>query len=1181
MKLKLIIIYGSLAAIGAVFYFQIGSSPQPKRDKYPKSASQDVSQGKTGEAGVYVDTGLTSLRKNDPKAAESAFKKALEIDPKYIRARAALATLYLAMGDQERGEQELILAAKSDPENQELLHILGTYESSTRRLDDYENLYRDLLKRKPDSIAGKKKLSEVLVVKGDLPRAWASTQEIWKVSPGDLDILYFYGRFHLTQNEYSRAAELFFQVTRERSRFAPAYYFLGRARLGSDDTRQAETAFAKAKELNPVWLAPRMALARLYLDRGAYDRALEESEPILQTQPRNFDILMIAGTARLKKGEAGPALDLFNRAKEVSPTDATPQIHMGEAYVVQKKYGQALTAYEEALKLDPDRIDALGSIAQILALQGNRKAGFERVQQQLAKTKNKAEVYQLLGQLSMDQQDYEQALSYLQKAVALKPDLFSAAHLIASTYMAQKKFDQAIAESEKIIQKNPRATQSYMLLGVLHDQKQQYDQANRYYKKVLELDKNSALAANNLAWNYAQYGGDLDVASTLAQKARELSPNDENIAHTLGWIYYKRGVYMRAIGLLKESSEKFKDRNPTVLYHLGMAYSKKGDNTLAKESLLKALKLDQNFPEAKEAKQALDQIGEKNVTASEAGVYVDTGLIGLRKNDPKVAEGAFRKALEVDPKYTRARAALAILYFAMGDQERGEQELILATKSDPENEDLLHILGTYGSRTRRLDDYENLYTELLKRKPDSLAVKKKLTELLIVKGEFREARRYVGEIRKARRNDIDAGYFDGRIFLAEKDYVVATDKLFLVTRETPRFAPGYYFLGQARLGTNDTRQAQVAFTQAKELNPVWLAPRLALARMYLAGGDYNLALEESEPMLQVQPRNVEILIIAGTARLKKGEAGPALELFNRAKEVSPTDATPQINMGAAYVVQKKYGQALAAYEEALKLDPDGTDALGSIAQVLAVQGNQKAGFERVQQQLAKTKNKAEVYQLLGQLSMDQQDYEQALSYLQKAVALKPDLFSAAHLIASTYMAQKKFDQAMAESEKIIQKNPRATRSYMLLGILHDQKQQYDQANRNYKKVLDLDKNSALAANNLAWNYAQYGGDLDAALTLAQKARGLSPNDENVAHTLGWIYYKRGVYSRAIGFLKESSEKFKDRNPTVLYHLGMAYSKKGDNTLAKESLSKALKLDQNFPEAKEAKQALDQIGAKTG
>jgi tetratricopeptide (TPR) repeat protein len=68
---------------------------------------------------------------------------------------------------------------------------------------------------------------------------------------------------------------------------------------------------------------------------------------------------------------------------------------------------------------------------------------------------------------------------------------------------------------------------------------------------------------------------------------------------------------LKAIGLLKESSKKLKDRNPSVLYHLGIAYSKKGDNILAKESLLKALKLEENFPEAKEAKQALDAIGAK------------------------------------------------------------------------------------------------------------------------------------------------------------------------------------------------------------------------------------------------------------------------------------------------------------------------------------------------------------------------------------------------------------------------------------------------------------------------------------------------------------------------------------------------------------------------------------------
>jgi len=39
---------------------------------------------------------------------------------------------------------------------------------------------------------------------------------------------------------------------------------------------------------------------------------------------------------------------------------------------------------------------------------------------------------------------------------------------------------------------------------------------------------------NNLAYNYVQYGGNLDVALGLAQKAREVNSTDAGIADTLG-----------------------------------------------------------------------------------------------------------------------------------------------------------------------------------------------------------------------------------------------------------------------------------------------------------------------------------------------------------------------------------------------------------------------------------------------------------------------------------------------------------------------------------------------------------------------------------------------------------------------------------------------------------------------
>ena len=87
----------------------------------------------------------------------------------------------------------------------------------------------------------------------------------------------------------------------------------------------------------------------------------------------------------------------------------------------------------------------------------------------------------------------------------------------------------------------------------------------------------------------------------------------------------------------------------------------------------------------------------------------------------------------MDPKATMARVALAQMYVATGDQERGEDELILATKAEPENEGLLHVLGLFYRATCRFAEFEKLYLDLLKKKPDSIA-KKRLCRIVPCKG---------------------------------------------------------------------------------------------------------------------------------------------------------------------------------------------------------------------------------------------------------------------------------------------------------------------------------------------------------------------------------------------------------------------------------------------------------------
>ena len=279
--------------------------------------------------------------------------------------------------------------------------------------------------------------------------------------------------------------------------------------------------------------------------------------------------------------------------------------------MAKKQYGEALNSLEEALKLAPDSTEALGAIARVHIVQGTPKAAFARVEQGLKGSKNPAGLYQLLGEISFATRDYGRAIEFLEKAVNLNPELTSAYYMIGNAYAAQKRFDTALDQYQKIVKKTPNAIPAYMMIGTLYDLQKQPAKANEVYQKVLDINKGFVPAANNLAWNYAEHGGNIDIALTMAQKAREARSDDPAIADTLGWVHFKKKSYPTAIALLKESSEKFKNSNPTVLYHLAQAFDKNGEEEMARQSVTKALALNTEFAELPEAKKLLASLGGK------------------------------------------------------------------------------------------------------------------------------------------------------------------------------------------------------------------------------------------------------------------------------------------------------------------------------------------------------------------------------------------------------------------------------------------------------------------------------------------------------------------------------------------------------------------------------------------
>ena len=241
----------------------------------------------------------------------------------------------------------------------------------------------------------------------------------------------------------------------------------------------------------------------------------------------------------------------------------------------------------------------------VLLAQGKAEEARERVLRQVELAPKSPLLQNLLGQLWLTAKDWAQAEKAFKTAIELDSSPIAPYLSLAQLYYQTGKIEQSIAEYETVLAKNPNAPAPLMLLGIIHESRKEYDKAKDRYEQILKSNPRFAPAANNLAWLIADQGGNLDVALTHAQTAREQRPDDPHVADTLGWVYYKKNASLLAVSLLKEAADKLPNE-PLVRYHLGMAQVRTDDKTAAKHSLQTALKLNQHFAGADEAKKTFD-----------------------------------------------------------------------------------------------------------------------------------------------------------------------------------------------------------------------------------------------------------------------------------------------------------------------------------------------------------------------------------------------------------------------------------------------------------------------------------------------------------------------------------------------------------------------------------------------
>jgi tetratricopeptide (TPR) repeat protein len=285
-------------------------------------------------------------------------------------------------------------------------------------------------------------------------------------------------------------------------------------------------------------------------------------------------------------------------------------------------------------------------------------------------------------------------------------------------------------------------------------------------------------------------------------------------------------------------------------------------------------------------------------------------------------------------------------------------------------------------------------------------------------------------------------------------------------------------------------------------------------------------------------------------------------------------------LGVVNLAENKFKEAEDAFRRAYQLNPANSRGLMGIVETNMAQNKTDEALKILQAESDKAPNRLDLLLAMGNTAVRAGKYDLAvqtfnkvLTSLDKGSKAQGDLYLR---IGETYRRKGDLNGAVQALQKARETLPDNIVVLSTLALVLDGAGRRPEAKQVYEATLKLDPNNAVALNNLAFLLAESNGDLDDALTKAQRAKQLLPSLYEISDTLGWIYLKKNLADQAIDVFKDLVVK-QPNHSTYHYHLGMAYAQKGDKSKAVEQLKEALK----YNPAKEEKDKIQQLITRLG
>lgn len=265
-------------------------------------------------------------------------------------------------------------------------------------------------------------------------------------------------------------------------------YEAGEAAYSEEEYTTAVQRYRDALDINESYKEAWAGLARAYRELDELQEALDAVVEARRLARQDTDIITLEGNIRLLRGDVEQAREAFERALEIEPNNVEARIGIAELNLADDRRERAVDAYLEVLDVDPGSRPALLSLAVLYDNLGDRDSASRYLSMALDYYPRDELVQEFAGDFFLSMEELEAARNRAETAVTLNPEYGRGWDLLARVALQQEDIERARAAARELVDLQPEMSRSWYLLGLSERASGSYEDAVESLERATELD---------------------------------------------------------------------------------------------------------------------------------------------------------------------------------------------------------------------------------------------------------------------------------------------------------------------------------------------------------------------------------------------------------------------------------------------------------------------------------------------------------------------------------------------------------------------------------------------------------------------------------------------------------------------------------------------------------------------